>query len=65
MRKRAIGRQFTMRKSDGVRVRLRTRCDGVRVHHKKKSEGVTVGREKKSDGVRGYHKRERWGESCP
>ena len=65
MRKRAIGRQFTMRKSDGVRVHHRTRSDGVRVHHEKKSEGVTVDYEIKCDGVRSYHKRERWGESCP
>ena len=38
MRKRAMGREFTIRKSNGVRV-----------HHEKKSDRVTVDHERKSD----------------
>ena len=53
MRKRAIGCDFTIRKSDGVRV-----------HYKKKSTGVRVDHKKKSDRVRVDHaEKERWGES--
>ena len=44
MRNRAMGWEFTMRKSDGVRV-----------HNEKKSDGVTVDYEKKTDGVRVDH----------
>ena len=54
MRKRAIGSEFTMRKSDGVRVDNKTKRDGVRVYY-----------EKKSDGIRVHHKKERWAESSP
>ena len=44
MRKRAIGWELTIKKSDGVRV-----------HNEKKSNGVRVPYEKKSDGVRVDH----------
>ena len=47
MRERAMDLEFSMTKSDGVRV-----------HHEKKSEGVTVDNEKNSDGVRVHHKNE-------
>ena len=49
-----MGREFTMRKRDTVRV-----------HHEKKSDRVRVDHGKKSDGVRVYQKKERWGESSP
>ena len=52
MRKRAIGSELTMRKSDGVRV-----------DHEKKSDGVRVHYERKSDGMRVRHEKEQWGES--
>ena len=48
MGKRAIGKEFSMRKSGRVRV-----------DHEEKSKGVRVTHEKKSDGVRVYHKKER------
>ena len=48
MRKRAMGLEFTMRKSNRVRV-----------HHEKKSDGARVDHEKKSDGVRVHHRKER------
>ena len=51
MGKSGIGSEFTMRKSDGMRV------------HYKKSGEVRVHHEKKSNGVRVDHKKERWGES--
>ena len=35
MRKRAIGLEFTITKSDGVRVDHEKKSDGVRVHHEK------------------------------
>ena len=54
MRKRAIACDFTIRKSDGVRV-----------DHNKKSAGVRVDHEKKSDGVRVHHEKMQWGESSP
>ena len=48
-----MGSEFTIRKSDGVRV-----------HYKKKSAGVRVDHQKKSDGVRVDHeKKRRWRES--
>ena len=52
MRKRAMGCEFTMRKSDGVRV-----------DQEKKRDGGKVEKEKKSNGLKFYHKKERWGES--
>ena len=52
MREGAIGQEFTMRNSNGVRV-----------HHEKKSDGVTLDHERKSHGVRVHHVKERWGES--
>ena len=45
MRKRAMGLEFTMRKSNRVRV-----------HHEKKSDGARVDHEKKSDGVRVHYR---------
>ena len=39
-----------------------TKTDGVRVHYEKKSAWVRVDHEKKSDGVRVHHKKERWGD---
>ena len=52
MRKRAMGIELTMRKSDGVTV-----------HHEKKSDEVRVHYERKSDGVVVHYEKERWGES--
>ena len=43
MRKRAIGCEFTMTKSDGARVDHEKKRHGVRVYHEKKSDGVRVG----------------------
>ena len=54
MRKRAMGCDFTMRKSDGVSVPHEKKSDGLRLHH-----------ERKSDGVRVHHEKERWGASSP
>ena len=54
MKKRAMRSEFTIRKSDGMRL-----------HHEGKSNGVRVHHEKKGDAVRVYHKKERWGESSP
>ena len=48
MRERVKGWEFSMRKSNGVRV-----------HNEKKSDGVTNDHEKNSDGVRVHHKNER------
>ena len=39
MRQRAMGLEFTIRKSNGVRVHHEKKSDGVRVHHEKKSDG--------------------------
>ena len=44
--------EFTIRKSDGVKV-----------HHEKKSDGLRPHHERKSDGVRVHHEKVRWGES--
>ena len=54
MRERAMRREFTMTKSDGVRVHHETWSNEVRDHH-----------EKKSDRVRFHHKKVGWGESSP
>ena len=35
MRKRAMGGEFTIRKSNGVRVHHERKSEGVRVHHEK------------------------------
>ena len=48
MRKIAMGREFAIRMSDGVRV-----------DHERESDGVKVDHEKKSDGVRVHHEKER------
>ena len=39
MRRRPMGEDFTMRKSDGVRVNHEKKSDGVRVHHEKEQWG--------------------------
>ena len=39
MRVRAMGRKFTIRKSDGVRVDHEKKSNGVRVHHEKERWG--------------------------
>ena len=44
-----MGREFTMRKSDGVRVHHK-KGDGVRVHHEKVSDRVRVHHEKERGG---------------
>ena len=49
MRQRAMGREFTIRKSDGMRVHYDKVSNGVRIHHEKESDGVRVDHEKKSD----------------
>ena len=40
-----------------------TKSNAVRVHYEKKSDGVRVDHEKKDDGVRVHHEKERWVES--
>ena len=52
---RAMGLEFTIRKSDGVKVNDERKSDGV--DPEKKSDGVRVDHEKKSNGVRIHHKR--------
>ena len=54
MRERAMGSEFTIRKSDRVRV-----------YHEKKSDRVRVDHEKKRAGMRLYHRKEGWSESSP
>ena len=54
MRKRAMGWEFTIKKSDRVRD-----------DHEKKSDGVRVDHERKSDRVRVHHEKERLVESSP
>ena len=49
-----MGLEFTIRKSDGVRVHHEKKSDGVRVHHERKSNTVIV-----------HNEKERWGESSP
>ena len=39
MRKRAMGREFTIRKSDGERVQYERKSAGVRVDHEKRAMG--------------------------
>ena len=46
MRRRAMGWEFTMRKSDGVRVDHEKKSDGVRIHHEKKSDRVRLHNQK-------------------
>ena len=46
MRKRAMGLEFTIRKSDGASVHYERKSAGVRVHHEKKSDGVRVHHER-------------------
>ena len=47
MRERAMGWEFTMRNSDGVRVQHEKKSDRVRVHHERKSDRVGVHNDKK------------------
>ena len=65
MRQGAMGCEFTMRKSDGLRVHDEENSDGVGVDYERKSDGVSVEHEKKSNGVRLHHKKEGWRESSP
>ena len=46
MRKTAMGWEFTIKKSDRVRVDHEKKSDGVRVDHERKSDRVRVHREK-------------------
>ena len=46
-----MGREFTIKKSDEVRVDHEKKTDGVRVDHKKKKDSVRV-----------HHEKVRWGE---
>ena len=46
--------EFTIKKSDGMRVHQEKKTDGVRLQH-----------ERKRDGVRVQHEKERWGKSSP
>ena len=39
MRKRGLGLELTMRKSDGVRVNHERKSDGMKVNHKKERWG--------------------------
>ena len=55
-----MGCEFTIRKSDGVRVYHERKSDGVK--DAKKSDGVRVQHERKSDWVRVHHNKGRWGE---
>ena len=41
------------------------KSDEVRVDHEKKTNGVRVDHEKKRDRVRIHHEKVRWGESSP
>ena len=59
---RAMGLEFTIGNSDGVRVHHKKKSDAVRIHHERKSDGVELTM-RKSDGVRVHHEKERWGES--
>ena len=47
-----MGLEFTIRKSNEVRV-----------DHEKKGDGMRVDHDKNSDWVRDHHKKEQWGES--
>ena len=58
-----MGCEFTIGKSDEVRVDHEKKSDGVKVDHEKKSDGVRVHHARKSDGVRVHHDKKRWGES--
>ena len=70
-----MGCEFTMRKSDRLRVHDEEKSDEVRVDYERKSGGVSVEHERKSDGlrvqhekeqrVRVHHKKEGWRESSP
>ena len=51
-----------MRKIDGVEFTIK-KSDEVRVDHEKKTNGVRVDHEKKRDRVRVHHEKVRWGES--
>ena len=49
MRKRAMGWEFAITKSDRVRVLHEKKSAGVKVDHEKNSDGVRVDHENKSD----------------
>ena len=54
MTERAMGKEFTMKKSNSVRVDHEKNTDGVRGYHKTKSERVKVD-----------HQKERWAKTTP
>ena len=47
-KERAMGLEFTIRESEGVRVYHEKKRDGVRADHEKESDGVGVHHEKKT-----------------
>ena len=55
MRKRAMGLELTINKSDGVRNDKKKKSDGVTVHSEKKTNGVTA--KKESYGVSVDHEK--------
>ena len=59
-----MGWEFTIKKSDEVRVDHEKKTDGVRIVHKKNRDRVRVQHEK-VNGVRVHDEKERWGESLP
>ena len=65
MRKRAMGGDFTIRKSNEVRVHHEKRSDRVTVDHERKIDWVKVHHKKKSEVVRVHHEKEGWGEKSP
>ena len=56
MKKRAMGSEFSIRRSDEVRITIR-KSDGKRVYYKKESDGLRLDHEKKSDWVRVHHEK--------
>ena len=42
MRKRAMGQEFTITKSDGLSVDYKKKSHGVKVHHKKERLGESL-----------------------
>ena len=59
-----MGWEFTIKKSDKVRVDHEKKADGVRIDHEKKRDRVRVHHEK-VNGVRVHDEKERWGENLP
>ena len=57
-----MGWEFTIKKSDEVRVDHEKKTDGVRIDHEKKMDTVRVHHEK-VNGVRVHDEKKRWGET--